>query len=463
MRKFNITIILILLYSCANVGTLGGGPVDNKPPTLLKSNLTKDNFIGSSITMEFDEYIKLENAEKNILLVPKTCNIKISSINKKVIIQLDSQLKNNRTYNLIINGGVIDNNESNKFNYNYIFSTTKLLDTSILQVNISDIQDKKNLKICVNTNSGIDSFKNFSTEYMMIVANEKGIYKGLGNDSLNLWLYTDNNNDNKPDLYEPINFIAQIKKDSIYNLSLVNWKKPFSITRIINDENLQFVKICYDKDENIDNIISKLKIDSSELVLITPEFTIAKRGNSTSKFIADTSLKFNFKSDLKKYILNSIEITKIKNIYMVQYKEPYDYKNYQKNHHLNVIRRTLNMIPDTFIISNKKLDIQDTFNLKNLNITEEQKLSHLELSVSSHNGNFYDIKIIKNGKYFKTIYNTNLINEYLEPDVYKVEIYKHNYQNEFNPFNMSKNKEPIYEKTLYLKASWEEKFDIKVD
>ena len=47
--------------------------------------------------------------------------------------------------------------------------------------------------------------------------------------------------------------------------------------------------------------------------------------------------------------------------------------------------------------------------------------------------------------------------------MYKIEIYKHNYENEFNPIFMIKNMQPIYEKTLYLKASWEEKLDIKVD
>lgn len=36
MKYFNIILILILFYSCANVGTLGGGPIDDKPPILLK-------------------------------------------------------------------------------------------------------------------------------------------------------------------------------------------------------------------------------------------------------------------------------------------------------------------------------------------------------------------------------------------------------------------------------------------
>ena len=463
MKYFNIIILLIFLSSCANVGTLGGGPMDEKPPVLLKSNLSRDNFTSKSIVLEFDEYVNLNNAEKNILIIPKPCNLKISSINKKVVIQLDSQLKNNITYNLIISGGIIDNNASNKFFYNYIFSANKLIDSSMIQINVSNIENNQSLKICINSNNGSDSFKSFNTEYMMSVTNEKIIYKGINKESVNLWLYTDKNNDNKPDLYEPINFIKNIKKDSSYNLSLINWKKPFKINKVINDENFQFIKIFYDKEENISSIVSQIKIDSNDLVLITPEFSIAKNNNNTSRFLIDTSIKFNYKFDLKDYILKSIEIVKTRNNYTVQYKLPFDYKKHQKNSHLNVHRRTLNIKPDTFIITDKNLSIQDTFNLKNINIIEDQKFSHLDLSIKSPTGNSFDIKITKNGKCFKTVFDTNLIDEYFEPNVYKIEIYKHNYENEFNPIFMIKNMQPIYEKTLYLKASWEEKLDIKVD
>ncbi len=463
MKYFNIIILLIFLSSCANVGTLGGGPMDEKPPVLLKSNLSRDNFTSKSIVLEFDEYVNLNNAEKNILIIPKPCNLKISSINKKVVIQLDSQLKNNITYNLIISGGIIDNNASNKFFYNYIFSANKLIDSSMIQINVSNIENNQSLKVCINTNNGSDSFKSFNTEYTMSVTNEKIIYKGINKESVNVWLYTDKNNDNKPDLYEPINFIKNIKKDSSYNLSLINWKKPFKINKVINDENFQFIKIFYDKEENISSIVSQIKIDSNDLVLITPEFSIAKNNNNTSRFLIDTSIKFNYKFDLKDYIIKSIEIVKTRNNYTVQYKLPFDYKKHQKNNHLNVHRRTLNIKPDTFIITDKNLSIQDTFNLKNINIIEDQKFSHLDLSIKSPTGNSFDIKITKNGKYFKTVFDTNLIDEYFEPNVYKIEIYKHNYENEFNPIFMIKNMQPIYEKTLYLKASWEEKLDIKVD
>lgn len=165
---------------------------------------------------------------------------------------------------------------------------------------------------------------------MMPVETEKIIYRGINNPSINLWLYTDKNNDNKPDLYEPINFIKNINKDSTYNISLINWKKPFKVNKVINDETFSYIKLYYDKEENISEIISKINIESSKLILITSEYAIAKKDNNSLEFTIDTSVKFNYKDDLKNYILKSIQILKIRNNYIVQYKLPYDIKNYEK-------------------------------------------------------------------------------------------------------------------------------------
>ena len=463
MKYLSIISISLLLLSCANIGTLGGGPVDDKPPVLLKSNLTKLNFNSKTIVLEFDEFINVENVERNIIIVPKQSNYKVKSNNKKVLIELDSFPKNNITYNLIINGGIVDNNASNKFTYNTIYSSDDNIDTSCIIINCLNSSEYKNIKICINKNEGLDSFKIFNTEYMLPVTSNEIRYKGIKDGIYNLWVYTDKNNDNKPDLYEPINFITNIKKDSVYNINLENWKKPFKIKKIIYDESFKYLKLNYDKEDNLSLIMSNIRIDSSDIILLDPEFLIAKNNIKYKNLIIDTSSKFNFKTELKNYILNSIQIFKIRNNYTVQYKIPFDPNNYGINHHLNLIRRTLNTKPDTFIVLNKIFSLQDTFDLKIKNINEEQKLSHLNLLINDTLIRSYDIKIIKNNKYLKTIYNVNLLDEYFEPDVYKFEIYTHNYENNFNPINMKKNTLPIYEKVLYLKASWDEKLLIKIN
>jgi len=462
MKVLAITAFTLLLNSCANIGTLGGGPIDDKSPILIKSNLTKYNFKDKDITLEFDEFITLSNAEKNIQILPKYFKYKATSTGKKLSIHLDSLPKDGITYNLIITGGVVDNNAGNKFNFNTIYSSNKNIDTSVIKINISNIDEFKNIKACLNTNNGKDSFKLFKTDYMLSVDTKDIMYRGISDSSLNLWLYTDKNNDNKPDFYQPINFVKGIKRDSIYNISLENWKKPFKLNKIIRDDSSKFLKIYYDKEENFGEVLKNIKIDYKNYILITPEYIITKNNINYSKYLLDSSTKFNFRAECKNYILNSLQIIKFRNYYTIQYKVPYDSLNYQKNHHLNVIRRIITNKPDTLIVSDFKHGLMDTFDLKNKVVLEEQKLSHLSLVINDTAQDTYDVKIIKNGEYLKTIYNTDSFDEYFEANVYKIEIYKHNYELGLNPFKMEKKIKPIYENVLYLKASWEEKIVLKI-
>ena len=174
-------------------------------------------------------------------------------------------------------------------------------------------------------------------------------------------------------------------------------------------------------------------------------------------------LKFNQKLELKNWIISTIKIIKVKNKYILEYKLPYDPKNYRENSYLNLIRKTLNTKPDTLIINYNNNAIRDTLNLSGKNIIEEQKLSHLNIIFIDTTIHFYDMKIFKDGKLLSIKYNLNSLDEYYEAGVYNIEIYKHNYESEFNPFKMNKNTSPIYEKVLYLKASWEEKLVIKIE
>jgi hypothetical protein len=229
------------------------------------------------------------------------------------------------------------------------------------------------------------------------------------------------------------------------------------------DKGQQSLKITYNKNENISEIKTQLKIDSSDIIIITPEYSIVKNNIIYSGLVKDTTLKFNQKLELKNWIISTVKIIKVKNKYILEYKLPYDPKNYRENSYLNLIRKTLNTKPDTLIINYNNNAIRDTLNLSGKNIIEEQKLSHLNIIFIDTTNHFYDMKIFKDGKLLSIKYNLNSLDEYYEAGVYNIEIYKHNYESEFNPFKMNKNTSPIYEKVLYLKASWEEKLVIKIE
>ena len=463
MKYIKIIAVLFLFGSCANVGTLGGGAVDEQAPILVKTNLKRDGFTDKDIVLEFDEYISLNNAEKNISLIPKHSTFKISSQNRKVTIKLDSALKKNTCYNLIINGAIVDNNAGNNYKLNSIFSVNALQDSSFIKIKIPNIKEFKNIKASVNNNIGSDSFRAFNTAYTLAVETDEIVFRGIKDSEYNLWLYTDNNNDNIPDVCEPINFIKNLRSDSIYNVNLIEWHKPFLIKNVYIDKGQQSLKLTYNRNENTSEIKTQFKLDSSDIIIITPEYSIIKNKNRYSDLIKDTTLKFNQNLELKDWITSTVKIIKVKNNYIIEYKLPYDPKNYRENSHLSVIRKTLNIKPDTLIINYDNNAIRDTLDLGGKNIIEEQKLSHLNIFFIDTTDRFYDMKIFKDGKLLSKKYSLNSLDEYYEPGVYKLEIYRHNYEEIFSPYKMNKNASPIYEKVLYLKASWEEKLVIKIE
>ena len=64
--------IILLTPGCATKGMLGGGPKDTKAPVVLTEEPPHGSvyFNGDEIAITFDEFIKLKDATKNILISP---------------------------------------------------------------------------------------------------------------------------------------------------------------------------------------------------------------------------------------------------------------------------------------------------------------------------------------------------------------------------------------------------------
>ena len=67
-----ITPILFLLSSCAQVGTISGGPKDQQAPIIVSCNPEdgQRNVNADFILIEFDEFINLQKPNENIILLP---------------------------------------------------------------------------------------------------------------------------------------------------------------------------------------------------------------------------------------------------------------------------------------------------------------------------------------------------------------------------------------------------------
>ena len=65
-----ILLVIIGFYACASTGSPDGGPYDEDPPKFIRAipepNAT--NNTRKKISIEFDEFIKLENASEKVII-----------------------------------------------------------------------------------------------------------------------------------------------------------------------------------------------------------------------------------------------------------------------------------------------------------------------------------------------------------------------------------------------------------
>lgn len=141
--KINIFHLLILtlclaattqlLISCANIGSPDGGLYDEEPPRVTKTSPAYGsiNAKDRKITINFNEYIKLENAmEKVIISPPQLEQPEINASGKKVTVELKDSLKPDMTYTIDFGNSIVDNNEGNPMSsYAFTFSTGKVIDS----------------------------------------------------------------------------------------------------------------------------------------------------------------------------------------------------------------------------------------------------------------------------------------------------------------------------------------------
>jgi hypothetical protein len=115
------------------MGTPDGGPYDEAPPIFLTSTPASNatNASENKITLEFDEFIKLQNAyEKIVVSPPQMQQPEIKANGKRITVELLDSLKPSTTYTIDFNDAIADNNESNALEaFSFVFSTGATVDT----------------------------------------------------------------------------------------------------------------------------------------------------------------------------------------------------------------------------------------------------------------------------------------------------------------------------------------------
>ena len=169
----------LTLFNCAKRGTLTGGLKDTIPPVLLSSNppINNLNFKSEKITLNFDEYIKLEDINQQLIISPplEKKDYKIipeNTITKKVEIEINNRLRENSTFTFNFGSSIVDNNEGNVLPFfNYTFSTGNYIDSLKISGFVKDAYEIDSLSFVSIHLYPIDSVFNDSTIY-----NQKPFY-----------------------------------------------------------------------------------------------------------------------------------------------------------------------------------------------------------------------------------------------------------------------------------------------
>lgn len=246
-----LLMLPIILTNCAKRGTITGGAKDTLAPVMTSSNPSNysKNFKGNSIRLNFDEYIKLKDANKQIIVSPPLKNNLIitpnGSASKFINITFKDTLQDNTTYTINFGQSIEDNNEGNPYTaFKYVFSTGEYIDSLNFKGTVNDALSKtvdKNISVMLYP---VENFTD-STIYKktpLYVTNtlEYGSNFEIDNIKKGTYYAIALKDENKNNLFDPkIDKIAfypkkvSIPTDTLVNLNLFKEEASFEVRKPI--------------------------------------------------------------------------------------------------------------------------------------------------------------------------------------------------------------------------------------
>lgn len=229
---------LLLLCACAQVGTISGVPTDEDAPQVVSESISdkQRNVTASEQLLVFDEFIKLDQPQQRIQIMPADSRLQYELKGKTLRILFLDPLQAQTTYTLLSNGGIKDLTEGNDSLMTWTFSTGPTLDSLILNARAKEwIPNNKPS----NTYLGLFQTDTSRTARYIGRFDPQGALqlKGLKDGTYFLKAYIDENQDgacapteSQDLLFEPI-ILRQIQADTlVFFLSKPVSKKDSTLT-----------------------------------------------------------------------------------------------------------------------------------------------------------------------------------------------------------------------------------------
>ncbi|MEM6720520.1 MAG: Ig-like domain-containing protein [Bacteroidota bacterium] len=168
-----VVCTLLSVVNCAKRGFPTGGEPDKTPPKIVKAQPEKfsTNFDEKRIRIYFDEYIKVKDIQKQLIISPPIKDggyivYPQGSSSKYIDIQITDTLQPNTTYSFNFGQSIVDNNEDNPYDYfKYVFSTGPYIDSLEITGTIKDAINRGPEQFVSVMLYEIDSIYNDSTIY----------------------------------------------------------------------------------------------------------------------------------------------------------------------------------------------------------------------------------------------------------------------------------------------------------
>ncbi|UOB19127.1 Ig-like domain-containing protein [Abyssalbus ytuae] len=150
IRFLLLFAVIVNVINCAKRGTPTGGEKDTTPPEVTSTSPEPNttNFDEKKIRINFNEYIKLKDLQKQLIVSPPlkyTPEVTPQgSASKYLEINIKDTLSENTTYVFNFGQSITDNNEGNPYSfYKFVFSTGDYIDSLKVQGVIKDAVQKK--------------------------------------------------------------------------------------------------------------------------------------------------------------------------------------------------------------------------------------------------------------------------------------------------------------------------------
>jgi uncharacterized protein (DUF2141 family) len=155
MKSFGSKLLIVLalltaVLSCAKRGTPDGGPIDEEPPRYVRANPENftTNFDENEIRIFFNEYIKLTDPQRQIIISPpmdpRPEITPLGTASRSIRIRINDTLQPQTTYTINFGRSITDNNEGNPLSFfTYAFSTGPYIDSLSIRGRVMDALNKE--------------------------------------------------------------------------------------------------------------------------------------------------------------------------------------------------------------------------------------------------------------------------------------------------------------------------------